>query len=244
MDGMVAILFNRFVPEAYYRPFAKAARAKLSLPLILVGGLRSTEAMDEIVGSGDADFLALARPFVREPDLAKQIMAGRRGPVSCVSCNLCFKHEGLDALRCWRTPSGTSSRHFRASRIDRTPRLELFPFRSRKCGDQKDLIFKPREHVRPRSRGARRPSFASISPSPSKRRAQCYPRRGAGKAGCALHPRSRVQRATKRNAHEHTGSAEAIRLSLRGWFTAYGALFPATGFIATVISKKLRFSKT
>ena len=106
MDGMAAILFNRFVPEAYYRPFAKAARAKLSLPLILVGGLRSTEAMDEIVGSGDADFLALARPFVREPDLAKQIMAGRRGPVSCVSCNLCFKHEGLDALRCWRTPSG------------------------------------------------------------------------------------------------------------------------------------------
>src|ERR1700694_2990102 len=32
---------------------------------------------------------------------------------------------------------------------------------------------------------------------------------GAGKAGCALHPRSRVQNAQGKNAHEHTGSAEA-----------------------------------
>jgi type I restriction enzyme M protein len=33
---------------------------------------------------------------------------------------------------------------------------------------------------------------------------------GAGKTGCALHPRSRVQSGAK-NAHEHTGSAEANR---------------------------------
>jgi hypothetical protein len=39
-------------------------------------------------------------------------------------------------------------------------------------------------------------------------------REGAGNAGCALHPRSRVQW-VEGNAHEHTGSAEAIRHSLR-----------------------------
>ena len=33
----------------------------------------------------------------------------------------------------------------------------------------------------------------------------------------------------KRNAHEHTGSAEAIRHSLRNGFTAYNALFPVNG---------------
>jgi hypothetical protein len=49
---------------------------------------------------------------------------------------------------------------------------------------------------------------------------------GAGKAGCALHPRSRVQTCAK-NAHEHTGPAEAIRLSLRSGFNAYHALSPA-----------------
>ena len=54
------------------------------------------------------------------------------------------------------------------------------------------------------------------------------PSEGAGKAGCALHPRSRVQGCTKKCAHEHTGSAENIRPSLRNGFTAYSALSPAT----------------
>jgi hypothetical protein len=33
------------------------------------------------------------------------------------------------------------------------------------------------------------------------------------------------------NAHEHTGSAEAIRHSLRNGFTAYVALSPAIGLV-------------
>jgi hypothetical protein len=38
----------------------------------------------------------------------------------------------------------------------------------------------------------------------------------------------------KESAHEHTGSAENIRPSLRNGFTAYFALSPVTGFFATV----------
>ena len=45
-----------------------------------------------------------------------------------------------------------------------------------------------------------------------------------------MHAAPAVSRANahKRCAHEHTGSAEAIRHSLRSGFTAYNALFPAT----------------
>jgi hypothetical protein len=35
----------------------------------------------------------------------------------------------------------------------------------------------------------------------------------------------------KENAHEHTGSAEAIRHSLRNGFTAYIVLSPAIGLV-------------
>jgi hypothetical protein len=45
------------------------------------------------------------------------------------------------------------------------------------------------------------------------------------------------------DAHEHTGSAEAVRPSLRNGFTAYNALSPVTGFLATVASKKLASQK-
>ncbi len=51
-------------------------------------------------------------------------------------------------------------------------------------------------------------------------------REGAGKAGCALHPRSRVQKCTKECAHEHTGSAEAIRPSLRNGFNGLFRTLP------------------
>jgi hypothetical protein len=40
-------------------------------------------------------------------------------------------------------------------------------------------------------------------------------------------------------AHEHTGSAEAFRPSLRNGFTAYFVLSPVNGCFATVIPEKL-----
>jgi len=53
---------------------------------------------------------------------------------------------------------------------------------------------------------------------------------GTGKTGCALHPRSRVQDRAFKNAHEHTGSAETLRPSLRSGFTAYTCSPRRSGF--------------
>ena len=64
---------------------------------------------------------------------------------------------------------------------------------------------------------------------------------GAGKTGCAPHPRSRVQYAQKKHAHEHTGSAGASRPSLRNGFTAYFDLSPENGSFASVAPEKLSF---
>jgi hypothetical protein len=49
---------------------------------------------------------------------------------------------------------------------------------------------------------------------------------------------SRAKCANK-NAHEHTGSAEAFRPSLRNGFTAYFVLSPVNGSFATVVAQKL-----
>ena len=52
--------------------------------------------------------------------------------------------------------------------------------------------------------------------------------RARGKPGARC-TRGLVCKVHKENAHEHTGSAEAIRLSLRDGFTAYFVLSPVTG---------------
>jgi 2,4-dienoyl-CoA reductase-like NADH-dependent reductase (Old Yellow Enzyme family) len=102
--------------EAYYRWIARAARPAVAVPLVLGGGIRSVPVMADIVTSGDADFVALARPFIREPGLVGRIEQGLRGTAGCTSCNLCIMHSGHHPLQCWRIPRGQLVRHafFRA----------------------------------------------------------------------------------------------------------------------------------
>lgn len=111
-DLLVHRLFSDARPEAYYRPLAKALRERgVDCKVVLVGGLRTTQTMNEVLASGDADFLSMARPLIREPDLVKQLSEGRTGRVDCTSCNLCLTHEGHHTLRCWRKPRRRLLRH-------------------------------------------------------------------------------------------------------------------------------------
>jgi len=52
----------------------------------------------------ECDYGTRARPFIREPDLARQLAAGRRGRLDSTPCNLCLTHKGHHSLRCWRVP--------------------------------------------------------------------------------------------------------------------------------------------
>lgn len=109
------VLLQRLVrpkaAEAHYRAFARALKTSVTVPIILVGGIRTTETMTAILNSGDADFLAMSRPFIREPDLVNKLSAGRTGMVDCVSCNMCLTHDGTDPLRCWRSSPAAVAAH-------------------------------------------------------------------------------------------------------------------------------------
>ncbi|MGH2937172.1 MAG: NADH:flavin oxidoreductase [Solirubrobacterales bacterium] len=103
-DLLVHRLLAQPGPEAYFDDWARCLRQAVDTKVILVGGLRTTRTMEAVIASGDADFVAMARPFIREPNLVSQIAAGRTGRVDCTSCNLCLRHEGHHSLRCWRMP--------------------------------------------------------------------------------------------------------------------------------------------
>lgn len=112
-DWVLPWLWRRPSPEAYYRRFGTALRRVSDVPIILVGGVRTTHVMTEVLESGDVDFLSFARPFVREPDFPNQLIAGRTGAVDCVSCNICLEHDGYDALKCWRKSARSLAVHAR-----------------------------------------------------------------------------------------------------------------------------------
>jgi len=62
----------------------------LPIPLILVGGIRSFAVAEELVAGEEADYIAMSRPFIREPELISRWQAGDRRKAECTSDNLCF----------------------------------------------------------------------------------------------------------------------------------------------------------
>ncbi len=82
---------NYNLEEGYNLDGAKVIRSATgSIPLIVVGGMRSKGFMEKHLLNGDLDFISMARPFIREPDLVKRFRAGKSEAASCVSCNQCF----------------------------------------------------------------------------------------------------------------------------------------------------------
>lgn len=88
--------------EAYFRPLAHQARATTSLPILLVGGLRSRHVMEDVLASGDADFVSLCRPLICEPDLPNRLQQGLQDRAVCISGDRCWvEREGVGiACKC------------------------------------------------------------------------------------------------------------------------------------------------
>ncbi|MDK1021071.1 MAG: NADH:flavin oxidoreductase [Candidatus Hydrogenedentes bacterium] len=76
--------------EAYFKEHAKRTVARVQCPIILVGGVRSLEVMEELYNEDAAQFFSMSRPFISEPGLVKRWIAGTRRKARCASCNKCF----------------------------------------------------------------------------------------------------------------------------------------------------------
>lgn len=76
--------------EIYFKEAAEQYKRQVSVPLMLVGGVRSFDVADRVVRSGLADYVSLSRPFIREPGLIRRWQQGDTRPSACTSCNLCF----------------------------------------------------------------------------------------------------------------------------------------------------------
>ncbi len=87
--------------EAYFRQEASAFKEKVRVPLILVGGIRSYSVSQRLVEAGIADYVALCRPFIREPGLIRRWKAWDLRKAECISCNNCIEQAKKgDGISC------------------------------------------------------------------------------------------------------------------------------------------------
>jgi len=92
---------NRVDREAYFRDWCETIKGQVDVPTMMVGGLRTFELMEEVIQGGEADFISLCRPLIREPGIVDEWKGGARHRARCISCNMCLEAlEKGEVLHC------------------------------------------------------------------------------------------------------------------------------------------------
>jgi 2,4-dienoyl-CoA reductase-like NADH-dependent reductase (Old Yellow Enzyme family)/thioredoxin reductase len=111
-------------PDGLLLPLARAVKAAVRIPVIAVGKLRTPEVAEQALADGNADFVALARPFLADPDWPMKAQAGRAEEITrCIACNQgcitrlfaqedvwCTVNAACSREEAFAAPPGTSKR--------------------------------------------------------------------------------------------------------------------------------------
>ena len=76
-------------------------RERVHIPVIHIGGIRTLEQAEEIVGRDALALVGMCRPLLRDPMLALKWKEGRREESDCLSCNGCLtESRSMHGVRC------------------------------------------------------------------------------------------------------------------------------------------------
>ena len=84
----------------YYLEECPQVRQALSLPLILVGGMRALKDMQVVLDEGIADAVSMCRPFIMDPHIVRKFHEGSTDKSECNSCNGCLRLTQKGDKRC------------------------------------------------------------------------------------------------------------------------------------------------
>jgi len=80
--------------EAYFEPYAARIAEETGIPVILTGGLRTTQVMERILQQTAIQYFGMARPLLADPGLIKRWQNGDLMPSKCLYCNKCRGPQG------------------------------------------------------------------------------------------------------------------------------------------------------
>jgi 2,4-dienoyl-CoA reductase (NADPH2) len=82
------------VPRGVWTPWTGRLRESVDVPVIASNRINTPELAEELVASGTADMVSMARPFLADPDFVAKAAAGRADEINtCIGCNqACLDH--------------------------------------------------------------------------------------------------------------------------------------------------------
>jgi hypothetical protein len=112
-------------PDATFLRYAADVKKRVSVPVIAVGRLGDPAHATAVVAGGKADFVALGRTLIADPDWVAKVARGephRR----CLACNTCVNEmRGGAALRCVVNGAAGQERLFADGRGPKNERIAV-----------------------------------------------------------------------------------------------------------------------
>lgn len=94
--GLVRLFPSNIVPNGCNVYLAEAIRQATGMPVVAVGGITTPELAEDVIASGKADFVALGRALIADPEFPNKIRRGEE-PIPCMRCLNCL--AGLNKNR-------------------------------------------------------------------------------------------------------------------------------------------------
>jgi 2,4-dienoyl-CoA reductase-like NADH-dependent reductase (Old Yellow Enzyme family) len=97
--GVVKAIIPVFAPLLIGRPdpiynfnvcAAREIKKAVNIPVIVVGGIRNLPDIEQIIGSSMADYVAMSRPFIIEPDIVHKFKTKTHEKSECINCGFCL----------------------------------------------------------------------------------------------------------------------------------------------------------
>jgi len=96
------VLGKSFTPLHNYNVgAAELVKRTVSIPVIVVGGIRNLQDITGIITRKDIDCVSLSRPFIIEPDIVERFRQGRQDRSRCIDCGYCLIGSANHPLRCY-----------------------------------------------------------------------------------------------------------------------------------------------
>ncbi|MFA8387419.1 MAG: FAD-dependent oxidoreductase [Pelagibaca sp.] len=82
------------VPRAAFAWVTKKLMGKVGIPVITSNRINTPEVAEEVLATGCADMVSMARPFLADPDFVAKAAAGKAAQIApCIACNqACLDH--------------------------------------------------------------------------------------------------------------------------------------------------------
>ncbi|WP_432667627.1 HisA/HisF-related TIM barrel protein [Wukongibacter baidiensis] len=80
---------------------AKYIKSAVNIPVIVVGGIRTKSAVEDIIENGKADMVSMSRPFILEPNIVSKFKEGKQEESKCIDCNYCLIAIQDRPVRCY-----------------------------------------------------------------------------------------------------------------------------------------------